>query len=337
MNTHADKTQENKSQSVSAASSQMQRGSEFTFQFVDNRPEAVAQRKLPEMANNSPRVSELRAFHDMANNSPQAKQTAQLQSIADNSISQQQILPLQNKNNGNGVFQLVGMSDVADVAEDSEGTMTHRQSGVSTKGKKKKGPRMIGAASKNPFGRKINHFARWVMGKEKDMESLSKGLSCWEAILFSAMKAGAITENDVKDAYKSALEASDTGTDEPDSVAFVNTLKDWMVGNSVGDLWKEEQDLVKGQLIIAGPLMHVAISLGGQKVMSLGHQIKAGKVEGWTNTTIDIAFDLYKEGHEDAKRIANSRGPFAEEPTEAEKGKTLSKWGAIQIYDPYWK
>ena len=66
MNTHADKSQENKSQSVANDVSQKQSGSESTFQFVDNRPEAVAQRKLQEMANNS----------------PQAKQAAQLQSIS---------------------------------------------------------------------------------------------------------------------------------------------------------------------------------------------------------------------------------------------------------------
>ena len=53
MNTHADKTQENKSQSVSNVESQMQSGGESTFKFVDNRPEAIAQRKLQEMANNS--------------------------------------------------------------------------------------------------------------------------------------------------------------------------------------------------------------------------------------------------------------------------------------------
>ncbi|WP_456458339.1 hypothetical protein [Reichenbachiella sp.] len=56
MSTHADKTEENKSQSVSAASSRMQSSGESIFQFVDNRPEAIAQRKIQEMANNRPRV-----------------------------------------------------------------------------------------------------------------------------------------------------------------------------------------------------------------------------------------------------------------------------------------
>ena len=51
MNTHADKTKENKSQSVSAVNSQMQSGGESTFQFEDNRSEAIQMRKLQELAN----------------------------------------------------------------------------------------------------------------------------------------------------------------------------------------------------------------------------------------------------------------------------------------------
>ena len=86
MNAHADKTQENKSQSVANAVSQKQGGGESTFQFVDNRPEAVAQRKLQEMANNSPRV----------------KQAAQLQAMADNYSAQQQ-QPIQKIVNKTGL------------------------------------------------------------------------------------------------------------------------------------------------------------------------------------------------------------------------------------------
>ena len=102
MNTHADQTQENKSQAVSAVDSQMQSGGESTFQFVDNRPEAVAQRKLQEMANNSPRVSQLKAFQGMVNNNPQTKETAQLQELADNYTVQQE-QPIQKKENNTGL------------------------------------------------------------------------------------------------------------------------------------------------------------------------------------------------------------------------------------------
>lgn len=101
MNTHADKTQENKSQSVTNGESQLQSGGESTFQFVDNRPEAVAQRKLQEMANNSSQISQLRGFQAMANNSPQAQLTTQLQSMADNHSAQQQ--PIQKKENNTGL------------------------------------------------------------------------------------------------------------------------------------------------------------------------------------------------------------------------------------------
>jgi len=81
MKTHADKTQENKSQSVANEDSQKQSGSESAFRFVDNRPEAVAQRKL----------------QDIANNSLQAKKAAQLQAMADDHSAQQQ-WPSRKKN-----------------------------------------------------------------------------------------------------------------------------------------------------------------------------------------------------------------------------------------------
>ncbi|MCX2493009.1 hypothetical protein OQX63_05970 [Pedobacter sp. PF22-3] len=68
MDTHADKTQENKSQSVASTIAQKQKNVESTFQFVDNRPEAIAQKKLQEMANNHPRVMQLRTIQKMANN-----------------------------------------------------------------------------------------------------------------------------------------------------------------------------------------------------------------------------------------------------------------------------
>jgi len=68
MNTHADQTKENKSQAVSNALSQKESDGVSAFQFVDNRPEAVAQRKLQEIANNSSRVNQLKAYRDVANN-----------------------------------------------------------------------------------------------------------------------------------------------------------------------------------------------------------------------------------------------------------------------------
>lgn len=86
MNTHADKKQANKNQSAANAVSQKKNGAESTFQFLDNRPEAVAHRKLQEMANNC----------------PQEKQAAQLQTMVDNYSAQQQ-QPIQKKENNTGL------------------------------------------------------------------------------------------------------------------------------------------------------------------------------------------------------------------------------------------
>ncbi|GAA3591912.1 DUF4157 domain-containing protein [Flavivirga amylovorans] len=87
MNTHADKTKENKSQSVPAANRKVKPHSETTSRFIDNRPEAIAQRKLQEVANNS----------------PQAKQAAQLQAMANNHHSQQPQHTIQKKENKTGL------------------------------------------------------------------------------------------------------------------------------------------------------------------------------------------------------------------------------------------
>lgn len=86
MNTHADKPQTKESPAVANRLPKHQHNSGSTFQFVDNRPEAIAQRK----------------FQDAANNSPQADQTAQFQAVANNHADQQN-QPLQKKENNTGL------------------------------------------------------------------------------------------------------------------------------------------------------------------------------------------------------------------------------------------
>jgi hypothetical protein len=88
MDIHAGKTQVNNSQSVANAHSQKQGDSEATDLFVDNRPEAIAQRKLQEAINNSPRVQQLKPYQAMVNNSPQVKQLKDYQAMASDFTSQ---------------------------------------------------------------------------------------------------------------------------------------------------------------------------------------------------------------------------------------------------------
>jgi len=82
MNTHADNTQETKSHVAKNSVFQQQGSKKARFQFNDNRPETIAQRKL----------------HVMANNSPQTKQTAQLQAMANHYQK-----PVQKKANNTGL------------------------------------------------------------------------------------------------------------------------------------------------------------------------------------------------------------------------------------------
>lgn len=57
MKTSAHKTSESKTQSVANNGAEFQDGGQSTLQFVDNRPEAVAQRRLNAVINNSPQVA----------------------------------------------------------------------------------------------------------------------------------------------------------------------------------------------------------------------------------------------------------------------------------------
>ena len=60
--------------------------------------EAVAQRKLQEMADNSVHVSQLKALNVMANNSSYVMKANQLNSVVDNHSAQQDH-PIQKKEN----------------------------------------------------------------------------------------------------------------------------------------------------------------------------------------------------------------------------------------------
>ena len=72
-------TKRQESRSIANSAAQKKRNNQG-FEFVDNRPETVAQRRLQELANNS----------------PQAKQGAQLQLRANKPAAQQQ-QPIQKK------------------------------------------------------------------------------------------------------------------------------------------------------------------------------------------------------------------------------------------------
>ena len=127
MNTHAEKTKKNKSQSISKTVSQKQNGSEPSLQYVDNRPEATTQLKLNEVADNSPQVSQLRAIQGVADNNAQGSQVAQLKSIADNHSSQNQ-QPVQKKENNTGLPDNLktGMENLSGMSLDD--VKVHRNS-----------------------------------------------------------------------------------------------------------------------------------------------------------------------------------------------------------------
>lgn len=78
MHTPSDKSQQPQSQSIANELSEKKSSGGTANQFADNRPEAVAQRKLQEMANNSAQVRQLKGYQEMADNSSLTNNIVQL-------------------------------------------------------------------------------------------------------------------------------------------------------------------------------------------------------------------------------------------------------------------
>ena len=74
MYAQVEKQKENESRAVANEVSQKQSGGEPTLQFVNNRPEAIAQRKLQKMENNRQQAYGVEIFQKKAGNHSQAKQ-----------------------------------------------------------------------------------------------------------------------------------------------------------------------------------------------------------------------------------------------------------------------
>ena len=90
MQKKADKTQNTQTKT----NPQNQRSGGTTFQFEDNRPEAILQRKLQAMADNSPQVKRLQSLQSMADNSSQVLQLQAFQKMADHCPKLQKALQL---------------------------------------------------------------------------------------------------------------------------------------------------------------------------------------------------------------------------------------------------
>lgn len=85
MNTHFNKSSENKKQAVAHSLPKMQRYRESSSPFVDKRPEAIAQRQLNEGVNQNPHIQQLKVRQEIANNSPKVEQLKVYQNLADDS------------------------------------------------------------------------------------------------------------------------------------------------------------------------------------------------------------------------------------------------------------
>ena len=101
MNSHADKTHDSKRQPVVKSVSQDQNKGLSDFQIDDNRAEAIAQRKVQQIANNSNQVKQMKAVQKIANSTSKAEQTTQMKAIDPK-------MPIQKKALNAGVLNVAG-------------------------------------------------------------------------------------------------------------------------------------------------------------------------------------------------------------------------------------
>ena len=84
-------SEKNKSKAIANNVGGGSRGLRRGFGFVDNRPEAVDQKKMQDMANENSQVRQLRYFQAMGNSEPRARQVTQLQTVDMNTKSNMSI------------------------------------------------------------------------------------------------------------------------------------------------------------------------------------------------------------------------------------------------------
>ncbi|MCP4769167.1 MAG: hypothetical protein GY875_23275 [Gammaproteobacteria bacterium] len=90
MYAQVEKAKQNKASAIVNSIAQNKCNVNQGFELVDNRPQAIAQRKLQEISSSCPQYTRLRAYRNIATNSSQAGQAAQLQTMASKNSAQQQ-------------------------------------------------------------------------------------------------------------------------------------------------------------------------------------------------------------------------------------------------------
>jgi hypothetical protein len=104
---------------------------------------------------------------------------------------------------------------------------------------------------------KSNDFQEFLW-KGKAMDSDSR-INCWEAVIFAAMEAGVLSGDSVLESFKPNRECA---------AEYNLQIKDWMLGDNPRS-YNSPKDAKPGDIILFYGTAHVAVSLGGDRVMSL--------------------------------------------------------------------
>jgi hypothetical protein len=127
-----------------------------------------------------------------------------------------------------------------------------------------------------------NDFARWVRGQGPEPGAHST-MNCWEAVFFSAYKAGVVPRSFLRSLHERAAGAGGAGgqrrgeetenTDPNASSAAGRAEYDAVLSGALGlgnaQVVTSSQALTRGDIVFFSDLAHVAVAVGGNRIMSL--------------------------------------------------------------------
>ncbi len=124
----------------------------------------------------------------------------------------------------------------------------------------------------------VNHFRQWLQSEDDDIpdpeQDALRTMNCWEGVFYAAFKAGVTTKAALQAVY---VNADSTSAAVNEAIGDRRTLRELKAADQAPEV---------GDVIIFGEVNnHVAISLGGDRVMSLWNQPGPHAVMAQTSMT----------------------------------------------------
>ena len=146
----------------------------------------------------------------------------------------------------------------------------------------------------------INHFARWIdklAAKDPaadDYEPTTEAgqrMNCWEGVMFTAYQAKLVDKEWLARIHVDAAKQG-SGAEKEGDKAYFDRLATHLGHDNAAPVDLESGLIPEvGDIVFFDQMEHVALSLGGGKLMHLWHSTEGGKHSGFEITSIEAIFN----------------------------------------------